>query len=366
MGLAGVAARLSGRPAERAALLQVVSSSLGGRPQAVLVHGEAGVGKTTLVRSVVEELRADGAQVLWGQGLRFGAVEAMYHPLVLALEGWLAEGDEGRRTALVEAVPSASLILPSLGAPPTQASSGLVTVVDALLSRAFAGGPSVLVVDDVHWADSATRDALSYLVAGFAHQQVALVTTHRDDSVQSDEFHRWLANLRRLPGTQEQVVVRLDLAATADQVSLLLGGPAPPRLVEQVYDRSHGNPYFSELLVRRGDLGSAELPADLPDELSEALLDAWPRALLHRARAHPHPGCGRAPDRALRTGLAGGRSRCLRPALRSAKPSTPAWSCWCEKGRGSATRCSPTSSSTRSFPMRRRQCTPPGRVTSSS
>ena len=275
MGLAGVAARLSGRPAERAALLQVVSSSLGGRPQAVVVHGEAGVGKTTLVRSVVEELRADGVQVLWGQGLRFGAVEAMYHPLVLALEGWLAEGDEGRRTALVEAVPSASLILPSLGAPPAQASSGLVTVVDALLGRAFAGGPSVLVVDDVHWADSATRDALSYLVAGFAHQQVALVTTHRDDSVQSDEFHRWLANLRRLPGTQEQVVVRLDLAGTADQVSLLLGEPAPPRLVEQVYDRSRGNPYFSELLVRRGDLGSAELPADLPDELSEALLDAW-------------------------------------------------------------------------------------------
>ena len=131
------------------------------------------------------------------------------------------------------------------------------------------------MVDDVHWADSATWDALSYLVAGFAHQQVALVTTHRDDSVQSDDFHRWLANLRRLPGTQEQVVIRLDLAGTAEQVSLLLGAPAPPRLVEQVYDRSRGNPYFSELLVRRGDLGSAELPADLPDELSEALLDAW-------------------------------------------------------------------------------------------
>ena len=62
----------------------------------------------------------------------------------------------------------------------------------------------MLVVDDVHWADSATWDALSYLVAGFARQQMALVTTHRDDSVHSDEFHRWLANLRRLPGTQEQ------------------------------------------------------------------------------------------------------------------------------------------------------------------
>ena len=45
--------------------------------------------------------------------------------------------------------------------------------------------------------------------------------------------------------------------------------------MEQVYERSRGNPYFSELLVRRGDLDSSELPDDLPDELSQALLDAW-------------------------------------------------------------------------------------------
>ena len=69
---------LSGRAHERAAVLEVVHSALGGRPQALLLHGEAGVGKTALVRSVVEELRTDGVQVLWGQGLRFGAVEAMY------------------------------------------------------------------------------------------------------------------------------------------------------------------------------------------------------------------------------------------------------------------------------------------------
>ena len=61
-----------------------------GSPRAVLVHGEAGIGKTILVRNVCQQVQAEGAQVLWGQSLRFGAVEAMYHPLVLALEGWLA------------------------------------------------------------------------------------------------------------------------------------------------------------------------------------------------------------------------------------------------------------------------------------
>ena len=148
-------------------------------------------------------------------------------------------------------------------------------MVDALLSRVVARGPTVLVVDDVQWADPATWDALSYLVAGFGRQRLALVTTHRDEAAVSEQFQHWLGNVRRLPGTEELVLTRLDQDATGDQIAVLLGRPPSPRLVEQVYERSRGNPYFSELLVRRGDLDSAELPDDLPDELSQALLDAW-------------------------------------------------------------------------------------------
>ena len=180
-----VAATLSGRADERARLLDVVRGGLDGSPRAVLVHGEAGVGKTTLVRRVCEEVTLEGAQVLWGQCLRFGAVEAMYHPLVLALEGWLAEAAT-RAGRVIEAVPGAALILPSLGALPADRPSTLMTVVDALLSRVIARGPTVLVVDDVQWADPATWDALTYLVAGFARQRMALLTTHRDEAAFSE------------------------------------------------------------------------------------------------------------------------------------------------------------------------------------
>jgi DNA-binding CsgD family transcriptional regulator/tetratricopeptide (TPR) repeat protein len=272
---AALPATLSGRAGERARLLDVVRAGLEGSPRAVLVHGEAGIGKTTLVRSVCEEIRGEGAQALWGQSLRFGAVEAMYHPLVLALEGWLGEADDAERASVIEAVPGAALILPSLGASPTQGHSMLMMVVDALLSRVIARGPTVLVVDDVQWADPATWDALSYLVAGFGHQRLALLTTHRDEATFNEHFQHWLGNLRRLPGTEELVLTRLDEDATTDQITELLGRPPAPRLVDQVYERSRGNPYFSELLVRRGDLDSSELPDDLPDELSHALLDAW-------------------------------------------------------------------------------------------
>ena len=268
-------ATLSGRAEEGAGLLEVVRAGLEGSPRAVLVHGEAGIGKTTLVRSVCEQVKVEGAQVLWGQCLRFGAVEAMYHPLVLALEGWLGEADDAERASLIEAVPGAALILPSLGASPADGASSLMMVVDALVSRVIARGPTVLVVDDVQWADPATWDALSYLVAGFARQRLALVTTHRDEATISDHFEHWLGNVRRLPGTEELELTRLGQESTADQIAALLGHTPSPRLAQQVYDRSQGNPYFSELLVRRGDLGSPELPEDLPDELNRALLDAW-------------------------------------------------------------------------------------------
>ena len=168
-------------------------------------------------------------------------------------------------------------------------------MVDALLSRVIARGPTVLVVDDVQWADPATWDALSYLVAGFGHQRLALVTTHRDEAAVSEQFQHWLGNVRRLPGTEELVLTRLDQDATGDQIAVLLGRPPAPRLVDQVYERSRGNPYFSELLVRRGDLDSAELPDDLPDELSQALLDAWRGHVGPSAGDHPHPRHRRPP-----------------------------------------------------------------------
>ena len=158
---AGTAVPLSGRDDELQTLLEVVRLGTSGSPQAVLVHGEAGVGKTALVRAVVEQAGAAGAQVLWGQALRFGAVEAAYHPLVLALEGWLAGAGDAERAAIVEEIPAAALVLPSLGAAPAESGSHLMTVVDALIGRVVARGPTVLVVDDVQWADPSTWDALA-------------------------------------------------------------------------------------------------------------------------------------------------------------------------------------------------------------
>ena len=274
---------LSGRAEERARLLAGVRTGLAGDSRVVLVHGEAGIGKTTLVRDVCAEVDAEGVRVLWGQGLRFGTVDAMYHPLVLALEGWLRTAREDERAGLLAAVPSATLVLPSMGAQPAVTPSGLMLMVDALVEHIASLGPTLLVLDDVQWADPATWDAISYLVAGLGSQPMALVTTHRDEAVVSEAFQRWLGHLRRLPRTEELELERLDEVATAEQVAALLKTAPGPRLATLVFERSRGNPYLSELLVRRLDEGATDLPEELPEELSQALLDAW-RGLSDPAR----------------------------------------------------------------------------------
>ena len=362
---AALPATLSGRAGERARLLDVVRAGLDGSPRAVLVHGEAGIGKTTLVRSVCEQVKGEGAQVLWGQSLRFGAVEAMYHPLVLALEGWLGEADDAERASVVEAVPGAALILPSLGASPTEGRSMLMMVVDALLSRVIARGPTVLVVDDVQWADPATWDALSYLVAGFGHQRLALVTTHRDEAAVSEHFQHWLGNLRRLPGTEELVLTRLDEDATGDQIAVLLGRPPEPRLVEQVFEKVAGQP----LLQRAA--GATRRPRLLRAARRPARR-AQPRAARRMARLvgpgagdRPHPRRRRSPHRPADPGRHRRASSTPPTPGRSARPSTPGSSCSAARASGSGTRCWPTSWPRPTCPARRRRYTRPGPLTSS-
>src|ERR1700754_142643 len=75
-----------GREAEARALDEAVDRATHGTACAVLVRGEAGIGKTTLVRDAARRAERDGATVLWAPCLRFGAVESTFLPLVLALE----------------------------------------------------------------------------------------------------------------------------------------------------------------------------------------------------------------------------------------------------------------------------------------
>jgi AAA ATPase domain len=100
---------IAGRVEEGRVLGAAMSAAAGRQPCAVFVHGEAGVGKTRLVRAVCDEAAADGAAVLWGRGVRFGAVDAPYVALIGALEDWLDSAPPSERAKALAEAPAVAL-----------------------------------------------------------------------------------------------------------------------------------------------------------------------------------------------------------------------------------------------------------------
>ncbi|TCN34474.1 AAA ATPase-like protein [Kribbella sp. VKM Ac-2500] len=269
---------MAGRIEERAALSAELAGAADGRPCAVFVHGEAGIGKTRLVQAVCDEAASKGAAVLWGRCVRFGAADVPYVALIAALEGWLKSADPSERSAVLAAVPAAAELLPSLSGHASRSVVRLLTVVDGLVQALVSLRPAVLVVDDVQWADLASRDAITYLVAGFHSQRLAVLVTYRDEELASSHStHAWLADVTRLPGASSRRLRRMNRDETEEQLSLLLGGRPDPHLVAAVVRRSEGNPYLIELLAHGLTIADDALPDDLPEELTAALLAAWHR-----------------------------------------------------------------------------------------
>jgi DNA-binding CsgD family transcriptional regulator len=258
---------LAGRAGEIDALNSLLHAAARGDPGALLISGEAGVGKTALVREVTAGAHGR-ADLLWAPCLPLTSLAVPFLPLTSALRQWAADRDD--------AVP---LLQPS-GEPGT--GDGPVEF-DGWLDERCRERPVALVIDDLHWADQSTLDVLTYVLAMLAGKRLVVITTLRTGE-QRAPLRRWLADVRRLPGIRELRLDRLDRAATAEQLTGLLGGPPHETLVDQVYARTDGNAYLTTLLVRGLPSNARALPADLPSELRDAATRAW-RSLSEPAQA---------------------------------------------------------------------------------
>ncbi|HEU4948661.1 MAG TPA: AAA family ATPase [Kribbella sp.] len=265
--------RLVGRGAEEQLLAELLQSAADGKPCAVVVHGEAGVGKTRLVRELCGER---GIQVLWGTCVHFGNASVPFAPIAGALQDWLTEADQTERDEVLAGIDELSTLLPSLGIARTTDAGRLLPLVDLVLHRIAERRTTVMIVDDLQWSDVASLDVLAYLIAGFRRQRLLVLATCREEARHTGHpLHTWLADMRRMPSFHEIRLERLDLDATVTQIEDLLGRPADIELAAQIQARSGGNPYLTELLV--GGLPSSEPvdPATVPTALREALLSTW-------------------------------------------------------------------------------------------
>jgi DNA-binding CsgD family transcriptional regulator/tetratricopeptide (TPR) repeat protein len=314
-----------GRAQELAVLDEVLARAGAGRGGAVIVGGEAGIGKTWLVDRFLESSRERGARTLVGASLEFGAGDVPYAPFLEALRALVRSVEPERLPALLGAGRAElSRLLPELSPraaepvrPPDRSAPGrLFELVLGLFERLSAEQPLVVAIEDIHWSDASTRDLLAFLVRNLRRNRVLFLVTAR-----TEELHlrpavlQFLAELDREEQVERIELEPFDRAEVLDQLGALAGERPTAELVDEVIERSGGNPFFVEQLVaaaREGD-GSIDLPPRLRDVLLAriAAVSAHARELLRAASA-----AGRRTDDDLLAAVLDQAPRRVAPGLR--------------------------------------------------
>ncbi|HEV7194631.1 MAG TPA: AAA family ATPase [Pedococcus sp.] len=263
---------LVGRGAEQGRVAALLEGVAQGTPGVLLVGGEAGVGKTALVRDACARF---SGQVLWGTCVHFAGTPVPFAAVVSALDGWLGAASGPERVEVLSGLDALRALLPSSPSAGAVEPGLLLAQLDAALLRIAQRDPVVLVVDDLQWADPSTLDLLAFLVTGLRSQRVGVIATVRDeDRPDGHLVNGWLADLRRIPPVSEVHLERLGEQDTADQVEALLGpGGADAGLGARVYARSGGNPYLTELIA--GEPVGAVSSSPVAEALRAALLLRW-------------------------------------------------------------------------------------------
>ena len=244
-----------GRSAELETLQTLVPTAVGEGRRFVLLGGEAGTGKSRLVREFAARAAGDGALVAYGAC--DAVIQAPYGPFADALERLVVAVGPSEISSLPGAGELCRLVpelAGMLGLQPSASSTDpdterhrLHTAVGELLEIVGASRPVLLVIEDAHWADASTLLLLRYLGRAASSARALVLATFRDSEAEvPDELARTLADLRRSEG-----VVRISLAGlskedVSDFVVRASDGKLaePPRLAEAITDLTAGNPFL--------------------------------------------------------------------------------------------------------------------------
>ena len=199
------------RDDQLAVLLDAVDGAIKGRSSVVLVSGEAGIGKTTVVRTFLDRLPFHVRALT-------GACDDLLAPPAL---GPLRDAFRGSGGPVDQALATGS----------TDA------VFDALLTE-LADGPAVLVVEDLHWADDTTVDLIRYVARRLDRIRAVLVLTFRPDTI--DSRHPLRALLGELASARVRRIALEPLSPAA--VRSLADGT--DRDVKKLYKLTRGNPFY--------------------------------------------------------------------------------------------------------------------------
>ncbi len=254
-----------GRGEEHERLRAAARKASAGCRRMVLLSGEPGMGKTRLAAHTALEAHSGGFTVCWGAaaedlGAPYGPwIQALSHYVEHAPEAVLVGhverhgGELARlcRDALAKRVP---------GVPPPQEADVeterylLFEAVTGLLQAACDHAPTVLVLDDLQWADSQTVSLIKHAAAGTADSRLLVLGTYRETDLDRGHTLRdALADLHRLDGVEHHALPGLEVEEVAELVAAGTGlerGVVNVELAGEIARETDGNPFFVAEIVR--------------------------------------------------------------------------------------------------------------------
>ena len=285
---------LVGRQEELSQLEDALLSANRGDGRFVLVAGEAGIGKTRLATELTRRARKLGCGVLWGSCTE-EELSLPYLPFVEAIGNQLGDQDLALlRADLGPMTAELAQLFPQLGngaqaAPagdPAQAKLRMFESVVSLFELWARERGLLLVLDDIHWADSSTRHLLDYVARRLVRSRVMVLATYRSDEL--DRTHPLTRTVQtwQRAGLGETIAVE---AMTPEQVAELIATildaeDVSTELATHVHARSEGNPFVLEELLRdaldrreidRTGAGWEQRPLEalrMPETVREAVL----------------------------------------------------------------------------------------------
>jgi DNA-binding SARP family transcriptional activator/tetratricopeptide (TPR) repeat protein len=286
-----------GRTGELGQLEDLWEEAAAGQRQIVLVSGDPGMGKTRLATEFAQGVHdSAGAGVLYGRADEHGTLS--YQPFVEALRHWAIntpaedlQSNLGRHAGvLARLVPEITIRLPE---PPLveqgeQPRDLLFDAVTATLSAIAASRPTLLVIDDLHWADPGALLMFRHLARAPHSSRLMVLATHRETEP-SDSLAETLADLGR-----EQLFERLRLGGlgpdeTAALIASIQGNRSSADLAQAIHAETGGNPFLVEALVQHlAEHGQAleELGAVSGTSTREAIYAGGVPSLVREAVAH--------------------------------------------------------------------------------
>ena len=279
-----------GREDELARLTRVLDRAIAGEGRAVLVAGDAGVGKTRVLTEAAAHATEAGTTVVTGHCVDLGDVGLPYLPFTEIL-GVLA--DDERFSAALAAHPVVDRLLGDGGGGAGDAGGRLQLFegMASLLTDLAESAPLLLVLEDLHWADQSSRDLLRFLLSrgilqtrlrarggtpvtgGAPARRLAVFASYRaDDLHRRHPLRPLLAELVRLP-----VVERLELRPMPDgEVARLVRAqrvePLPDATVRRIVERAEGNAFYAEELFAATSESLSGATSSVPSGLADVLL----------------------------------------------------------------------------------------------